>query len=192
MEDLITEPYLTNKVVVITGAAGFIGSHLVDKCLDLRAIVIGVDNFITGRRINLAHLQEQERFFLVEADVSTPTEQYLGPALEQVQTILPEVQAIEVVFTWPHPLPTRLPKSANWDLFGQFTWYPPITDIFAKPVSCRAFGFASSSKVYGEPWCIRKVKIIGAMSILMVCARVMAKASAWVKRFVGCLPASTN
>jgi dTDP-glucose 4,6-dehydratase len=103
MEDLITEPYLTNKVVVITGAAGFIGSHLVDKCLDLGAIVIGVDNFITGRRINLAHLQQQERFFLVEADVSTPAEQYLGPALEQVQSTFPEAQAIEVVFHLASP-----------------------------------------------------------------------------------------
>lgn len=90
MAEIITEHYLKNKTVLITGAAGFIGSHLVDKCLELGAIVIGVDNFITGRKINLKHLDENANFYLVEADVSQTSEEYLELALEQLQISRPE------------------------------------------------------------------------------------------------------
>jgi len=152
MEDLITEPYLTNKLVVITGAAGFIGSHLVDKCLDLGAIVIGVDNFITGRRINLAHLQEQQRFFLVEADVSTPTEQYLGPALEQVQTTFPAASAIEVVFHLASPAspPAYQNQPIETYLVNSLGTHQLLTYLQSQFPAARLV-FASTSEVYGDP-----------------------------------------
>ena len=58
--------------VLITGAAGFLGSHLVDRFLAAGHQVVGVDNFITGSSRNLAHLDEDERFRLIEHDISTP------------------------------------------------------------------------------------------------------------------------
>ena len=58
--------------VLITGAAGFLGSHLVDRFLAAGYHVVGVDNLITGSRMNLAHLDEDDRFSLVEHDISTP------------------------------------------------------------------------------------------------------------------------
>ena len=58
--------------VLITGAAGFLGSHLVDRFLAAGYQVVGVDNLITGSRTNLAHLEVNDRFRLVEHDVSTP------------------------------------------------------------------------------------------------------------------------
>jgi dTDP-glucose 4,6-dehydratase len=60
---------LTKKRVLITGAAGFIGSHLSDYLLDRDYEVIGMDNFVTGDRANLAHIQSRE-FTLIEHDVS--------------------------------------------------------------------------------------------------------------------------
>ena len=58
--------------VILTGAAGFVGSHLTDSLLESGATVIGVDNFCTGRRVNLEHLREHPRFTLLEADASEP------------------------------------------------------------------------------------------------------------------------
>ncbi|MCU0619233.1 MAG: SDR family oxidoreductase [Gemmatimonadaceae bacterium] len=56
--------------ILITGAAGFLGSHLCDRFLADGHEVIGMDNFITGRPDNLAHLMGNERFRFVRHDVS--------------------------------------------------------------------------------------------------------------------------
>lgn len=66
--------FLSSKpsTVLVAGAAGFIGSHLVDRLLADGHRVIGVDNFITGRRENLAHLAGDPRFHLIERDIATP------------------------------------------------------------------------------------------------------------------------
>lgn len=56
--------------ILITGAAGFLGSHLCDRFLADGHEVLGMDNFITGRAENLAHLMGHERFRFVRHDVS--------------------------------------------------------------------------------------------------------------------------
>ena len=48
--------------ILITGAAGFLGSHLCDRLLKDEHEVIGLDNFITGNQDNLAHLMGNEKF----------------------------------------------------------------------------------------------------------------------------------
>jgi dTDP-glucose 4,6-dehydratase len=58
--------------VAITGAAGFVGSHLVDRFLADGHSVIGFDNFLTGSPANLSHLASEPRFEFVEQDVSEP------------------------------------------------------------------------------------------------------------------------
>jgi dTDP-glucose 4,6-dehydratase len=57
---------------LVTGAAGFVGSHLVDRLLADGYDVVGVDDLSTGRRENLAHLGGDRRFELIEHDVSKP------------------------------------------------------------------------------------------------------------------------
>jgi UDP-glucose 4-epimerase len=54
---------------LITGAAGFIGSTLVDRLLADGHTVVGVDNFASGRATNLEHLADEPEFFFVEADI---------------------------------------------------------------------------------------------------------------------------
>jgi dTDP-glucose 4,6-dehydratase len=58
-----------NARVVVTGGAGFLGSHICDALLMRGDEVIAVDNLSTGRSENLAHLASNERFHFVEADV---------------------------------------------------------------------------------------------------------------------------
>src|SRR6266511_5434102 len=57
------------RVAFVTGAAGFIGSTLVDRLLAERVKVIGYDNFSTGMRQFLADAQTNSRFTLIEADL---------------------------------------------------------------------------------------------------------------------------
>src|SRR5438093_766733 len=57
---------------VITGRAGFVRSHLVDSLLTRGDQVICVDNFVTGRWENVAHLAGDQRFTLMEQDVTAP------------------------------------------------------------------------------------------------------------------------
>jgi nucleoside-diphosphate-sugar epimerase len=58
--------------VFVTGAAGFLGSHLVDRLLADGDRVIGIDNLVTGSRLNLNAAQESIHFRFFEADVSAP------------------------------------------------------------------------------------------------------------------------
>lgn len=58
--------------ILISGAAGFLGSHLSDLLLAQGHDVIGVDNFATGQAENVAHLRGRSEFTLIEADVIEP------------------------------------------------------------------------------------------------------------------------
>ena len=60
--------------VLITGAAGFLGSHLCDRFLADGHSVVGLDNFVTGHAENLDHLAKQSHFDFVQADISSPVE----------------------------------------------------------------------------------------------------------------------
>lgn len=60
------------KRILITGGAGFLGSHLSDRLIEAGHEVLCVDNFYTGRRDNIAHLLQHPRFELLRHDVSFP------------------------------------------------------------------------------------------------------------------------
>ena len=63
---------MCRKSTLVTGAAGFIGSHIVDHLIAIGHDVIGVDNFATGRPENIAHLESVANFSFYEADVCDP------------------------------------------------------------------------------------------------------------------------
>src|SRR6185369_13558060 len=59
---------------LVTGGAGFIGSHLCDRLLAEGNSVVAVDNFATGRPANIQHLRNESRFEFVEQDICRPFE----------------------------------------------------------------------------------------------------------------------
>lgn len=63
--------------VLVTGSAGFLGSHLTDRLLSEGHSVVGVDNLCTGSRENVAHLDREPRFEFVQHDICEPLD--VGP-----------------------------------------------------------------------------------------------------------------
>ena len=58
--------------ILITGGAGFLGSHLCDRLLNEGHEILCLDNFFTGRKQNIAHLLSNGKFELIRHDVTEP------------------------------------------------------------------------------------------------------------------------
>jgi UDP-glucuronate decarboxylase len=125
----------STRTVLITGGAGFIGSHLCEVMLADGARVICLDNLLTGRPQNIRHLRSEPRFEFVEADVI-----HSLPRLPRVSAVLnlacaaspPRYQADPV-----HTMMTSVVGTRNLLAFAE---------------QCGArFLLASTSEVYGDP-----------------------------------------
>jgi len=121
--------------LLVTGAAGFLGSHLCDRLLALDYTVMGMDNLLTGNPVNLAHLEKHPRFRLVRHDVSTFID-VPGP----VDGILHFASPASPIDYLEHPIPTlKVGALGTHNTLG-----------LAKEKSARFF-LASTSEVYGDP-----------------------------------------
>jgi dTDP-glucose 4,6-dehydratase len=120
---------------VILGAAGFLGSHLVDRFLADGHEVVGVDNLVTGTPDNLAHVKDHERFTFVEHNITLPIE-IAGP----VDFVLNFASPASPIDYLKIPIPT-LKVGALGTLHGLG---------FALAKGARFFQ-ASTSEVYGDP-----------------------------------------
>ncbi len=58
--------------ILVTGGAGFLGSHLCDRLIDRGDDVLCLDNFFSGRKENVAHLRDHPRFELIRHDIVRP------------------------------------------------------------------------------------------------------------------------
>ena len=68
----MTRSYYLRKRVMVTGGAGFLGSHLIDRLLEKGCDVLCVDNLFTGSKENIAHLRDNPRFEFLRHDVTFP------------------------------------------------------------------------------------------------------------------------
>ncbi len=121
--------------ILITGAAGFLGSHLTDRMLADGHRVSGVDNFITGDKRNLAHLRNEPRFDLIEHDITTGLD--IAGKIDYVMNMASLASPVDY---FNHPLETLLAGSAGSHNCLEL----------AKRKRAVYF-FASTSEVYGDP-----------------------------------------
>lgn len=135
------QDYLKNKKVVVTGAAGFLGSHLVDQLLKFKAEVVGIDNLLTGRIKNLDQAKVNPNFTFVQANAAE------SPLLYLPENFVPD---LVLHFASPasppryqeYPIETYLINST-----GCHVW---LSYLRQHNPSGR-FLFASTSEVYGDP-----------------------------------------
>jgi dTDP-glucose 4,6-dehydratase len=126
---------MTKKTILITGVAGFIGSHLCDRSLALGYRVVGVDNFLTGNPRNIDHLKSCPDFEFLEQNVSDEIA-YSGP----VDYILHFASPASPVDYANLPIQTlKVGALGTHNALG-----------LAK-AKCAAFLLASTSEVYGDP-----------------------------------------
>jgi len=123
------------KKVLITGAAGFIGSHLCDRFIKEGFYVIGIDSFLTGSPDNIAHLIGNERFKFIKYDVTNFI--YIP---DEIDIILHFACPASPVDYLNHPIHTM-----KVDSLGTIN-----TLGLAKAKKAR-YIFASTSEVYGDP-----------------------------------------
>ena len=75
----------SSQTILVTGGAGFLGSHLCDRLVENGNDVICLDNFFTGNKRNIAHLLGQPNFELVRHDVTFP----LYVEVDQILSLIP-------------------------------------------------------------------------------------------------------
>jgi len=121
--------------IVVTGGAGFIGSHLTEKLLALGHKVVVIDNFITGSRKNLEHLSSSDNLHIVEHDITKPI--FLAEKIERIYHLASPASPIDY-----QKLPIQTLKVGalgTHNLLGM-----------AKAQNARIL-LASTSEVYGDP-----------------------------------------
>lgn len=120
-------------VVLVTGGAGFVGSHLCDRLLARGDEVICVDNFFTGRKANIAHLLTNPRFELIRHDIVHP----LHVEADQIYNLACPASPPHYQF---NPIKTIKTSTVG------------MVNMLGLAKRCRARLFqASTSEVYGDP-----------------------------------------
>jgi len=123
--------------VLVTGGAGFIGSHLCDVLIDKKYKVICLDNLLTGSKNNIEHLLKNPDFQFIEADVVKPINQLAG---QHVDCIFHLASPASPVDYQNYPEETLLSNS-----LGTLNVLELAKETGAKVL------IASTSEVYGDP-----------------------------------------
>lgn len=119
--------------ILVTGGAGFIGSHLCERLLSEGHEVICLDNFFTGRKQNIAHLLDDKKFELVRHDVTEP----ILLEVDQIYNLACPASPVHYQYN-----PVKTVKTSVMGMINMLG--------MAKRVRARILQ-ASTSEVYGDP-----------------------------------------
>src|SRR6056300_327266 len=119
--------------ILVTGGAGFLGSHLCDRLIDQGHEVICLDNFFTGNKQNIRHLLGHDHFELLRHDVTDP----FKVEVDQIYNLACPASPVHYQFNAIKTVKTSVMGAIN--CLG-----------LAKRVKARVFQ-ASTSEVYGDP-----------------------------------------
>ena len=125
--------YNSLKRILVTGGAGFLGSHLIDRLLARGDMIICVDNLFTGTKSNIEHLQSHPRFEFIRHDVTFP----LYVEVDQIYNLACPASPIHYQHDPVQTIKTSVQGAIN--MLG-----------LAKRLNARIFQ-ASTSEVYGDP-----------------------------------------
>lgn len=123
----------TRKRVLVTGGAGFLGSHLCERLLDQGHDVLCVDNYFTGRKDNIAHLLSNPHFEAMRHDITFP----LYVEVDEIYNLACPASPIHYQFDPVQTTKTSVIGSIN--MLG-----------LAKRTKAKIF-LSSTSEVYGDP-----------------------------------------
>lgn len=123
----------SRKRVLVTGGAGFLGSHLCERLVEQECDVLCVDNFYTGQRSNIAHLLDRKNFELLRHDVTFP----LYVEADEIYNLACPASPIHYQHDPVQTTKTNVHGAIN--MLG-----------LAKRLKARIFQ-ASTSEVYGDP-----------------------------------------
>ena len=122
-----------NEKILVTGGAGFLGSHLCDRLIEDGNDVLCVDNFFTGSKVNIAHLIGHPRFELIRHDVTFP----LLVEVDQIYNLACPASPVHYQHDPVQTIKTSVLGAIN--MLG-----------LAKRLNARIFQ-ASTSEIYGDP-----------------------------------------
>lgn len=141
---------LANKIILVTGGAGFIGSNLCEALLDLNAKVVCLDNFSTGKRENITFLEKNKNFSLVEGDIRNL--ETCKKAVEGVDYVLHQAALGSVPRSIKDPI-----TSNEVNVSGFLNML-----VASKEASVKRFVYAASSSTYGDSISMPKLEeVIG-------------------------------
>lgn len=144
---------------LITGGAGFLGSHLCEKFLSEGHEVICLDNLITGSTDNIAHLFGNSKFSFINYDVTNYI--FIEGDLDYILHFASPASPLDYL---QHPIPTlKVGSLGTHKALG-----------LAKAKNAR-FLIASTSEVYGDPLIHPQKRVIGVMLIQLVYVVFMMK-----------------
>ena len=126
-----------NRKILISGGAGFIGSHLCDFFIKNGDIVWCIDNFITSERRNIQHLLDNKNFVLIEKDLIEFDENEINEKFDYVLHFASPASPVDYM---KYPIETLKVNSTGTE---------KMLNIALKSKSI--FLFASTSEVYGDP-----------------------------------------